>query len=260
MWSVNLCTDWGDDRERLAYFPWRFQYLVQGQLTLLILLWHYVSPAWQCVYWMFLYLVLWNLTVDWFAHGYCRVHVYLDPCATGRKVPLVQSFWRLSRRLVTRSHHRSRWLPFPLGCSSVMWLALRKLVLLTHPQLLCSRSKGDRIWVRDAIVVYFFVKKEPWHYLVWLPLASWENIVKSPRACVPVTRVRDFQMCRARIFLCYLAQILKVANSDPKILTAGSGKTAAFVLPMLTYISKLPPMTEEIEAEGTLSTLLLSRC
>jgi ATP-dependent RNA helicase DDX23/PRP28 len=44
------------------------------------------------------------------------------------------------------------------------------------------------------------------------------------------------------------------------IAETGSGKTAAFVLPMLTYISKLPPMTEEIEAEGTLSTLLLYRC
>jgi hypothetical protein len=72
-------------------------------------------------------------------------------------------------------------------------------------------------------------------------------------------QVRDFQMCRARIFLCYLGQTLKLANSDPKILTAGSGKTAAFVLPLLTYISKLPPMTEEIEAEGTLPTLLLYR-
>jgi len=30
----------------------------------------------------------------------------------------------------------------------------------------------------------------------------------------------------------------------------GSGKTAAFVLPMLVYIQKQPPMTEEIEAEG----------
>ena len=30
----------------------------------------------------------------------------------------------------------------------------------------------------------------------------------------------------------------------------GSGKTAAFVLPMLTYISKRPFMTREIEAEG----------
>lgn len=37
----------------------------------------------------------------------------------------------------------------------------------------------------------------------------------------------------------------------------GSGKTAAFVLPMLTYISKLPPMTEEIEAEGTIFTCYL---
>lgn len=37
----------------------------------------------------------------------------------------------------------------------------------------------------------------------------------------------------------------------------GSGKTAAFVLPMLTYISKLPPMTEEIEAEGAIFTCYL---
>ncbi|KAF9625866.1 hypothetical protein IFM89_027643 [Coptis chinensis] len=32
----------------------------------------------------------------------------------------------------------------------------------------------------------------------------------------------------------------------------GSGKTATFVLPMLTYISRLPPMSEENEAEGSL--------
>ncbi|CAM6086451.1 unnamed protein product [Calypogeia fissa] len=36
----------------------------------------------------------------------------------------------------------------------------------------------------------------------------------------------------------------------------GSGKTAAFVLPMLTYISKLPPMTEEIEAEGPYAVVM----
>jgi len=30
----------------------------------------------------------------------------------------------------------------------------------------------------------------------------------------------------------------------------GSGKTAAFVLPMLSYITRLPPMSEDNEAEG----------
>ncbi|KAF9620309.1 hypothetical protein IFM89_011044 [Coptis chinensis] len=36
------------------------------------------------------------------------------------------------------------------------------------------------------------------------------------------------------------------------IAETGSGKTATFVLPMLTYISRLPPMSEENEAEGSL--------
>ncbi len=34
------------------------------------------------------------------------------------------------------------------------------------------------------------------------------------------------------------------------IAETGSGKTAAFVLPMLSYIMKQPPMTEENEADG----------
>ncbi|XP_073148414.1 DEAD-box ATP-dependent RNA helicase 21-like [Henckelia pumila] len=37
----------------------------------------------------------------------------------------------------------------------------------------------------------------------------------------------------------------------------GSGKTAAFVLPMLTYISRLSPMTEENEAEGPYAIVLV---
>lgn len=40
------------------------------------------------------------------------------------------------------------------------------------------------------------------------------------------------------------------------IAETGSGKTAAFVLPMLTYISKLPPMTEENEAEGPYAVVM----
>ncbi|KAJ4959990.1 hypothetical protein NE237_019900 [Protea cynaroides] len=40
------------------------------------------------------------------------------------------------------------------------------------------------------------------------------------------------------------------------IAETGSGKTAAFVLPMLTYISKLPPMSEENEAEGPYAVVM----
>ncbi|CAA2973541.1 DEAD-box ATP-dependent RNA helicase 21 [Olea europaea subsp. europaea] len=36
----------------------------------------------------------------------------------------------------------------------------------------------------------------------------------------------------------------------------GSGKTTAFVLPMLTYITRIPPMTEENEAEGPYAVVL----
>mmetsp|Transcript_19753 Transcript_19753/g.49873 ORF Transcript_19753/g.49873 Transcript_19753/m.49873 type:complete len:800 (+) Transcript_19753:151-2550(+) len=36
----------------------------------------------------------------------------------------------------------------------------------------------------------------------------------------------------------------------------GSGKTCAFVLPMLIYIMKQPPMTEEIEAEGPYALIM----
>lgn len=36
----------------------------------------------------------------------------------------------------------------------------------------------------------------------------------------------------------------------------GSGKTCAFVLPMLVYISKLPPMTRDIEIDGPYAVIL----
>ena len=40
------------------------------------------------------------------------------------------------------------------------------------------------------------------------------------------------------------------------IAQAGSGKTIAYILPMLNYISKLPPMTEEMEVEGPFAVVL----
>jgi ATP-dependent RNA helicase DDX23/PRP28 len=36
----------------------------------------------------------------------------------------------------------------------------------------------------------------------------------------------------------------------------GSGKTAAFVIPMLTYISQLPPLSEENRHLGPLALIL----
>ncbi len=39
------------------------------------------------------------------------------------------------------------------------------------------------------------------------------------------------------------------------IAETGSGKTAAFVLPMLVYISRQPPMTPENEADGPYSVV-----
>ncbi|KAF6137281.1 hypothetical protein GIB67_036318, partial [Kingdonia uniflora] len=51
------------------------------------------------------------------------------------------------------------------------------------------------------------------------------------------------------------------SNLAPELLKAveketGSGKTTAFVLPMLSYISKLPPMSEENEADGPLAVVM----
>jgi ATP-dependent RNA helicase DDX23/PRP28 len=40
------------------------------------------------------------------------------------------------------------------------------------------------------------------------------------------------------------------------IAETGSGKTAAFVLPMLSYITRLPPISEENEAEGPYAVVL----
>ncbi|KAJ0966415.1 hypothetical protein J5N97_027553 [Dioscorea zingiberensis] len=40
------------------------------------------------------------------------------------------------------------------------------------------------------------------------------------------------------------------------IAETGSGKTAAFVLPMLTYITRLPPMNEDNEAEGPYAVVM----
>ncbi len=58
-------------------------------------------------------------------------------------------------------------------------------------------------------------------------------------------------------FLCAIWPTFNIPDSDPKILIAGSGKTAAFEQLMLTYIKKLPPTIKEIEAKGTLFPWLL---
>jgi superfamily II DNA/RNA helicase len=44
--------------------------------------------------------------------------------------------------------------------------------------------------------------------------------------------------------------------SSVAAVSQGSGKTAAFVLPMLTYIMNQPKMTEEVAAEGPYAVIM----
>ncbi|CAM6029045.1 unnamed protein product [Sphagnum balticum] len=85
------------------------------------------------------------------------------------------------------------------------------------------------------------------------PMRNWEEGALSPELLKAVQKVgykkpSPIQMAAIPIGL-QQRDVIGIAET-------GSGKTAAFVLPMLTYISKLPPMTEEIEAEGPYAVVM----
>ncbi|CAK9260403.1 unnamed protein product [Sphagnum jensenii] len=85
------------------------------------------------------------------------------------------------------------------------------------------------------------------------PMRYWEEGALSPELLKAVQKVgykkpSPIQMAAIPIGL-QQRDVIGIAET-------GSGKTAAFVLPLLTYISKLPPMTEEIEAEGPYAVVM----
>lgn len=85
------------------------------------------------------------------------------------------------------------------------------------------------------------------------PMRNWAEGALSPELLKAVQKVgytkpSPIQMAAIPIGL-QQRDVIGIAET-------GSGKTAAFVLPMLTYISKLPPMTEEIEAEGPYAVVM----
>ncbi|BFI25496.1 ATP-dependent RNA helicase DDX23/PRP28 [Marchantia polymorpha subsp. ruderalis] len=85
------------------------------------------------------------------------------------------------------------------------------------------------------------------------PMRNWEEGSLSPELLKAVAKAgykkpSPIQMAAIPIGL-QQRDVIGIAET-------GSGKTAAFVLPMLTYISKLPPMTEEIEAEGPYAVVM----
>ncbi|KAL3702056.1 hypothetical protein R1sor_020078 [Riccia sorocarpa] len=85
------------------------------------------------------------------------------------------------------------------------------------------------------------------------PMRSWEEGTLSPELLKAVAKAgykkpSPIQMAAIPIGL-QQRDVIGIAET-------GSGKTAAFVLPMLTYISKLPPMTEETEAEGPYAVVM----
>ncbi|CAK9201244.1 unnamed protein product [Sphagnum troendelagicum] len=88
---------------------------------------------------------------------------------------------------------------------------------------------------------------------IMVPMRNWEEGALSPEVLKAVQEVgykkpSPIQMAAIPIGL-QQRDVIGIAET-------GSGKTAAFVLPMLTYISKLPPMTEEIEAEGPYAVVM----
>ncbi|XP_078444253.1 P-loop containing nucleoside triphosphate hydrolases superfamily protein [Wolffia australiana] len=85
------------------------------------------------------------------------------------------------------------------------------------------------------------------------PMRSWEESKLAPELLKAVEKVgykkpSPIQMASIPLGL-QQRDVIGIAET-------GSGKTAAFVLPMLTYITKLPPMTEENEAEGPYAVVM----
>ncbi|CAM6029047.1 unnamed protein product [Sphagnum balticum] len=85
------------------------------------------------------------------------------------------------------------------------------------------------------------------------PMRNWEESALSPELLKAVQKVgykkpSPIQMAAIPIGL-QQRDVIGIAETC-------SGKTAAFVLPMLTYISKVPTMMEEIEAEGPYAVVM----
>ncbi|OMO72290.1 hypothetical protein COLO4_27709 [Corchorus olitorius] len=85
------------------------------------------------------------------------------------------------------------------------------------------------------------------------PMRSWVESKLSPELLKAVERVgykkpSPIQMAAIPLGL-QQRDVIGIAET-------GSGKTAAFVLPMLSYISRLPPLSEENEAEGPYAVVL----
>ncbi|KAM7501000.1 hypothetical protein LguiA_025414 [Lonicera macranthoides] len=85
------------------------------------------------------------------------------------------------------------------------------------------------------------------------PMRNWAESGLSPELLMVVDEAgyvapSPIQMAAIPIGL-HQRDVIAVAQT-------GSGKTAAFVLPLLTYISRLPPMSEENETEGPYAVVM----
>ncbi|KAM7259182.1 hypothetical protein ACFE04_014923 [Oxalis oulophora] len=104
-----------------------------------------------------------------------------------------------------------------------------------------------RIFREDFDISYKGSKKIP------RPMRNWAESGLTPKLMKAVEKVgyqkpSPIQMAAIPLGL-QRRDVIGIAET-------GSGKTAAFVLPMLTYISRLPPMSEENEAEGPYAVVM----
>ncbi|KAL2621551.1 hypothetical protein R1flu_001756 [Riccia fluitans] len=109
-------------------------------------------------------------------------------------------------------------------------------------------EKDWRIFKEDLNISYKKCKTSIPH-----PMRSWNEGSLSPELLIAVAKAgykkpSPIQMATVPIGL-QQRDVIGIAET-------GSGKTAAFVLPMLMYIQKLPPMTEETEAEGPYAVVM----